>query len=145
MKTERKLKSSLGAPRIMEQPRRHGSSARCVRDLTTQGYWPGGFVEHVAWRQGSRLGAQDRPHCFSLHRTGRTVTTLYTPPVPHGPRGSSVQVDSIFSRVYLRSTRQTAQIQLHNKFVYLLWQYIFYSSCALAVQARSPFSALLQK
>ena len=44
----------------MEQPRRHGSSARCVRDPMTPGYWPGGGVEYVAWRQGSRLGAQNR-------------------------------------------------------------------------------------
>ena len=32
----------LGEPRIAEQPRRHGSSARCVRDPMTQAYWPGG-------------------------------------------------------------------------------------------------------
>ena len=37
-KTERKLKSPLGAPRITEQPRRHGSSSRCVRDPMTQDY-----------------------------------------------------------------------------------------------------------
>ena len=41
-KTERKLKSPLGAPRITEQPRRHGSSARYVRDPMTLGYRPGG-------------------------------------------------------------------------------------------------------
>ena len=41
-KTERKLKSHLGAPRITEQPRRHGSSARYIRDPMTQGYRPGG-------------------------------------------------------------------------------------------------------
>ena len=46
-KTERKLKSPLGAPRITEQPRRHGNSARCnsaryIRDRMTQGYRPGG-------------------------------------------------------------------------------------------------------
>ena len=35
--------------------------------------------------------------CFSLYRTGRTAMTLYIPPVPHGPRGSSVQVDSIIA------------------------------------------------
>ena len=55
-KTERKLKSSLGAPRITEQPRRHGSSARCVRGSMTQGYWPG--VEHVAWLR--RSGSMER-------------------------------------------------------------------------------------
>ena len=31
-KTERKLKSPLGAPRITEQPRHHGSSVRYIRD-----------------------------------------------------------------------------------------------------------------
>ena len=41
-KTERKLKSPLGTPRITEQRRRHGSSARYMRDPTTQGYRPGG-------------------------------------------------------------------------------------------------------
>ena len=41
-KTERKLKSSLGTPRITEQPRRNGSSARYMRDPMTQGYRPGG-------------------------------------------------------------------------------------------------------
>ena len=59
---EVKLLSTLGAPRITEQSRRHGSSARCVRDPMTQGYWPGGVV--VTWRQGSRLGAQDRSSSF---------------------------------------------------------------------------------
>ena len=41
-KTERKLKSPLGTPRITEQPRRNGSSARYMRDPMTQGYRPGG-------------------------------------------------------------------------------------------------------
>ena len=41
-KTERKLKSPLGAHRITEQPQRHGSSARYIRDPMTQGYRPGG-------------------------------------------------------------------------------------------------------
>ena len=41
-KTERKLKSPLGAPRITEQPRRHGSSARYMRDPMTEGYRPRG-------------------------------------------------------------------------------------------------------
>ena len=50
------LLSPLGAPRIK---RHHGSSARCVRDPMTQGYWPGWVVGHVTWRQGSCLGARD--------------------------------------------------------------------------------------
>ena len=41
-KTERKLKSAFGAPRITEQPRRRGSFARYIRDPMTQGYRPGG-------------------------------------------------------------------------------------------------------
>ena len=42
-KTEIKLKSPLGAPRLTEQSRRHGSSARyIIRDPMTQGYRPGG-------------------------------------------------------------------------------------------------------
>ena len=41
-KTDGKLKSSLGAPRITEQPWRRGSSARYIRDpIMIQGYWPG--------------------------------------------------------------------------------------------------------
>ena len=63
-KTERKLQSPLGAPQITEQPRRHGSTTRWVRDPMTQGYWPRGVVGHVAWRQGSRLKAQDRSSLF---------------------------------------------------------------------------------
>ena len=41
-KTERKVKSPLGAPRMTEQPRRHASSVRYIRDPITQGYRPGG-------------------------------------------------------------------------------------------------------
>ena len=63
-KTERKLKSPLGAPRMTEQPRRHGSSARYIRDPMTQGYRPGGLVGRVARYQGNRLGAQDRSSLF---------------------------------------------------------------------------------
>ena len=51
---------------ITEQPRRHGSSVRCVRDPMTQGYWPWGVVEHVIWRQESRLGTQDRSSLFLI-------------------------------------------------------------------------------
>ena len=41
-KTERKLKSPFGAPRITEPPRRHGISARYIGDPMTQGYRPVG-------------------------------------------------------------------------------------------------------
>ena len=63
-KTERKLKSPLGAHRITEQPRRHGCSARYIRDPMTQGYRPGGLVGHVAQYQENRLEAQDRSSLF---------------------------------------------------------------------------------
>ena len=92
-KTESKLKSPLGAPRIAGQPRRHGSSARYIRDLMTQGYRPGGLVGHVARYQGDRLGAQDRSLLFLAILFGRTVVTLQTSPVTHVPRASSVQID----------------------------------------------------
>ena len=89
--------SPLRAPRMTEQPLRHGSSARCVRDPMTQGYWPGGAVGHVAWRQGNRLGAQERAPLLLAIPIGRTIITLYTPPVPYGLRATSVQVDSIIT------------------------------------------------
>ena len=75
-------------PRITEQPQRHGSSARYIlRDPTTQGYRPGGACKghHVARYQGNRLGAQDRSLLFLTILFGRTVITLQTPPVIHGP------------------------------------------------------------
>ena len=160
-KTERKLKSPLGAARITEQPRRHGSSSsRYMRDPMTQGYWPGGACRSCAaiprkssrspgpflvvshyytifiiyfLRTSSARGGGDavRHSLFSRSRAGlatvyssffragnqcaecekqeqqpfgRTVITLQTPPVTHGPRASSVQVDSIIARVRLRST-----------------------------------------
>ena len=40
--TGRKLESPLGAPRITEQQRHLGSSARYIHDYMTQGYRPGG-------------------------------------------------------------------------------------------------------
>ena len=41
-KTGRKRRSPLGSPRITEQPRRQGSSARYRCDSMSQGYRPGG-------------------------------------------------------------------------------------------------------
>ena len=72
-KTERKLKCPLGAPRITEQPRRLGSSAGYIRYPMTQGYRPG-----------------EACRSFLTLLLGRTVITLETPPVTHGPRASSV-------------------------------------------------------
>ena len=91
-KTERKLKSPLWAPRITEQPRRHGSSARCVRDPMTQACWPGGGCRSCGTipRKSSRS-----PGLFRVvpHDTiWTTVITLQTPPVTHAPQWSSVQV-----------------------------------------------------
>ena len=51
------------------------------------------------WHGDKEVASEPRtvPRCLSLYHTGRTVITLYTPPVSHGPRGSSVQVDSIMA------------------------------------------------
>ena len=58
--------------------------------LTAVAYW---LVGHVARYQGNRLGPQDRSSLFLTILFGRTVITLQTPPVTHGPRASSVQID----------------------------------------------------
>ena len=91
-KTERKLKSSLGAHRITEQPRRHGSSARYIRDPMTQGYRPGGACRPCGTipRKSSRKLA---PFLLVSHYTiWTTVITLQIPPVTYAPQASSVQV-----------------------------------------------------
>ena len=95
LRKQRKLKSPIGAPRITEQPRRHGSSVRYTRDPMTQGYIGlGGLIRHhVARYQGNRLGAQNRSSLFLTTLFGRMVITLQTPPLTHGPRASLVQVD----------------------------------------------------
>ena len=89
-KTERKLKSPLGEPRITEQPRRHGSSARYIRDPLTQGYRPGGACRSCctiprksSWSPGPFL-------VVSHYTIWTTVITLQIPPVTYGPRTSSV-------------------------------------------------------
>ena len=51
----------------------------------------------MAQYQGNRLGAQDRPSLFLTIPFGRTVITLETSPVTHGPRASSVQENSIIA------------------------------------------------
>ena len=88
--TERKLKSPLGAPRIMEQPRRHGSSARYIRDPMTQGYRPGGACRSC--------GTIPRKSCpcpgpFLVVSHYTIWTHGHNPPVTHAPRASSVQVN----------------------------------------------------
>ena len=91
-KTERKLKSPLEASRITEQPRRHGSSARYIRDPMTQGYRPGGACRSCGTipRKSSRSPG---PFLVVSHYTiWTTVITLQIPPVNYGRRTSSVQV-----------------------------------------------------
>ena len=87
------MKSPLGAPWITEQLLRHGSSARYVRDPMTQSYRLGGACRSCGTipRKSSRSPG---PFLVVSHYTGRTVITLRTPPVTHGPQASSVQVDS---------------------------------------------------
>ena len=85
-KTERKLKSPLGAHRITEQPRRHGSSARYIRDPMTQGYRPGGACRSCGTipRKSSRSPG---PFLVVSHYTiWTTVITLQIPPVTYAPR-----------------------------------------------------------
>ena len=85
-KTERKLKSPLGAHRITEQPRRHGSSARYIRDPMTQGYRPGGACRSCGSipRKSSRSPG---PFLVVSHYTiWTTVITLQIPPVTYAPR-----------------------------------------------------------
>ena len=80
------------APRITEQPRRHGSSARYIRDPMTQRYRPGGACRSCGTiqRKSSR-----RPVLFlvvSHYTIWTTVITLQIPPVTYAPRASSVQL-----------------------------------------------------
>ena len=92
-KTERKVKSPRGAPRITEQPWRHGSSAKYIRDPMTKGYPPGGICRSCGTvsRKSSRSPG---PFLVVSHYTiWTTVITLQRSPVTHGPRASSVQVD----------------------------------------------------
>ena len=83
-KTKRKLKSPLGAPRITEQPRRHGSSARYIRDPLTQGYRPGGACRSCGTipRKSSRSPG---PFLVVSHYSN----WMYG----HNPSNTSVQVD----------------------------------------------------
>ena len=82
----------LGAHRITEQPRRHGSSARYIRDPMTQGYRPGGACRSCGTiaRKSSRSPG---PFLVVSHYTiWTTVITLQIPPVTYTPRASTVQV-----------------------------------------------------
>ena len=64
--TGRKLKSTLGIPRITEKTRCHGSSVRHVYNPMIQGYQPRAVVGHVARYQGSRFGAQGRSRMIQV-------------------------------------------------------------------------------
>ena len=65
--TARKLERSLGAPRITEQPRRHGSAARYIHDPITQGYRSGGLW--VMGHGAKEVASDPRtlPYCFSIY------------------------------------------------------------------------------
>ena len=88
------MKSPLGAHRITEQPRRHDSSVKYIRDPMTQGYQPGGGL-WVMWHVAKEIVSEPRtvPPCFSIYHLDHGHITLQTPPVTHAPRASSVQVD----------------------------------------------------
>ena len=125
----------------MEQLRRHGSSVRYIHYPMTPGYQHGGVVGHVARCQGSRLGAQDRFSWFLVIPFGRTVITLYTPPVPHGPGANSVQVSPMIGACACAGpTVNNAGPALRQEGISLVAIIV-----VLAVRARSPFSVLLQQ
>ena len=94
-KTERKLKSPLRAPRMTEQPRRHGSSAGYILDPMAQDYRPGGACGSCGTipRKSPRSPG---PFLFVSHYTiwthGHNPSSTSSNP---WPPASSVQVDSI--------------------------------------------------
>ena len=92
-KTDRKMKNPLGAPRITEQPRRHGSSARYIRDPMTQDYRPGGACRSCGAIPKKSSRSPGPFLVVSRYTIRTTVITLQIPPVAHCPRPSSVQVD----------------------------------------------------
>ena len=94
--TERKAESPLRAPRITEQPRRHGSSARYIHDSMTQGYRPGGRCRSCGTMPTKSPRSPGPFSLFLVMPFGRTVITLQTlPPEAHGPRASSVRVSAM--------------------------------------------------
>ena len=93
MESERKVKSPVGAPRITEQPRRHGSSVRYIRDPMTQGYRLGGACRSCGTIPRKSSQSPGPFLVVSDYIIWTTVITLQTLRVSHGPRGSSVQVD----------------------------------------------------
>ena len=90
-KIERKLKSPIRAPRITEQPWRHGSSAKYIREPTTQGYRPGGACRSCGTipRKSSRCPG---PFLVVSHYTiwthGHNPSNTSRDPLPTGQLGA---------------------------------------------------------
>ena len=89
--TERKLKSPFGAPRITEQPWRHGSSARDIRDPMTQGYRPGRGCRSCGTIP-KRLSRSPEPFLVVSHYTnwthGHNPSNTSCDPRPPGQLGA---------------------------------------------------------
>ena len=118
--TERKLKSPPGAPRIVEKPRRHSSSARCVRDPMIRAIALE-VVEHVVWREESRLGAQNRSSLFLIipyWTHGHNLLHTSCAPWPAGQLGAG--------RLHYRRVND-ADPASRQVGISLVWKYIFYS------------------
>ena len=88
-KTERKVESPLRPPRVAEQPRRHGSSARYVRDPMTQGYRPEGACRSYNTKEIVAEPRTDR-RCFSLYHLdhGHNPSNTSCDPRPPGQLGA---------------------------------------------------------
>ena len=137
-KTERKLKSPLGAPRITEQPRRHGSSATYIRDGMTQGYRPGRACRSCGTvpRKSSRsLGPFLVVSHYTIWTHGHNPSNISCDPCPPGQLGAG--------RLHYRractcvSHDKTLQTFVRDNLIFILWQYIF-ESCAWSARVRSP-------
>ena len=126
-KTERKL---LGAPWITEQPRRHGSSAKYIRDIMTQGYRPGGACRSCGTipRKSSRSPG---PFLVVSHHT-----IIWT----HGQLGAG---RLHYRRVFIYVAHGKRRRSSSATSWYLSCGNIFSIVLCLAVQARYPFSVLL--
>ena len=85
------MKSPLGATRMKEQPRRHGSSARYIRDPNTQGYRPGGacrscgtILRKSFWSPGPFLFISH----FTIWATSHNASNTSCDPWPPGQLGA---------------------------------------------------------
>ena len=86
------MESPLGAPRITEQPRRHGSSARYVHDHMAQGYRLRAVVVNGAQVPKTVFSSPGTILVISLRVA---VITLRAPPAPHGSPAGSVHETEI--------------------------------------------------